>query len=60
MNEAVPPPAPQNPYVPIEEGAMSNIEIRASIHSLKQVLATKLSSDSRVQVNPMLAPSHQG
>ena len=30
-NEAVPPLAPQNSQVPIEQGAMSNLEIRATI-----------------------------
>ena len=52
MNEAVPPPAPQNPQVPIEERAMANVEIRAIIHSLTQVFATQVSMDARVQVNP--------
>ena len=40
VNEVVPPPAPQNPQVPIEERAMANVEIRAIIHSLTQVLST--------------------
>ena len=51
MNEAVPPPAPQNPQVPIEERAMANVEIRAIIHSLTQVLATHVFRDTRVKVN---------
>ena len=33
-NEAVPPLAPQNSQVTIEEGAMSSVVIRATIHSL--------------------------
>ena len=49
MNKANPPPTPQNPQVPIEEGAMSNVEIRDAIHSLTQLLATQ---SCRVQVNP--------
>ena len=51
-NEMVPPQAPQNPQVPIEEGAMSYVEIRASIYSLTQVLATQVARNFRVQVNP--------
>ena len=42
LNYAVPPQAPQNPQVPIEEGDMSNFEIRDVIHSLTQVLATQV------------------
>ena len=42
LNEAVHLQTSQNPQVPIEEGAMSNVEIRATIHSLRQVLATKV------------------
>ena len=34
MNEAFPPLAPQNSQVTIEEGAMSSVVIRATIHSL--------------------------
>ena len=34
VNEKVPPKAPQNPHVPIEEGSISNVEIRLAIHSL--------------------------
>ena len=52
MNEAVPPQAPQNPQVPTEEGAMSSIEIKSTIYSLTQVLATLVARDARVQVNP--------
>ena len=51
VSEVVPPPAPQNPQVPIEEGAMSNVEIRAPIYSLTQVLVTQVARDARVQVN---------
>ncbi|WMV24828.1 hypothetical protein MTR67_018213 [Solanum verrucosum] len=51
VNEAVPPQAPQNAQVPIEEGAMSNVEIRSAIHNLTQVLATQVAGDARVQVN---------
>ena len=52
LNEAVLPQVPQNLQVPIEEGAMSNVEIRSAIHSLTQVFATEFSRDTRVQVNP--------
>ena len=52
VNEAVPPQAPQNPQVPIEGVVMSNVKIRAAIHSLTQVLATTIGRDVRVQVNP--------
>ncbi|TMW88996.1 hypothetical protein EJD97_017789 [Solanum chilense] len=53
MNEAAPPQAHhQNPQVSIEEGVMSNVEIRAIIHKLTQVLATQVGRDTRVQVNP--------
>ena len=52
VNELVPPPTPQNPQVPMEEGAMSNVEIRVTIHSLTQVLAIQVSRDTRVQVVP--------
>uniref|UniRef100_M1DTA6 Uncharacterized protein n=1 Tax=Solanum tuberosum TaxID=4113 RepID=M1DTA6_SOLTU len=41
VNEAVPPQAPQNPQVPIEEGAMSNVEIGSAIHNLTQVWPLK-------------------
>ena len=52
MNEAVPRPAPQNPQVPINEGATSNVEIRVDIHTLTQVCATKVSRDTRFQLVP--------
>ncbi|WMV49970.1 hypothetical protein MTR67_043355 [Solanum verrucosum] len=52
VNEVVPPQAPQNPQVPIEEGAISNVEIRSAIHNLTQVLATQVARDARVQMNP--------
>ncbi|XP_069145537.1 uncharacterized protein [Solanum lycopersicum] len=52
LNEAIPPHAPQNPQVPIEEGDMSNVEIRSSIHSFNQVLATQVVRDAMVQVKP--------
>ncbi|XP_069152730.1 uncharacterized protein [Solanum lycopersicum] len=51
FNEAVPPQVPHNPQVSIEEGAMSNVDIRSAIHILTQVLATQVSRDARVQVN---------
>ena len=51
-NEVVPPLAPRNPQGPIEEGSMSNVEIRVSIHSLTQVLASQVARVARVQVNP--------
>ncbi|XP_049349486.1 uncharacterized protein LOC125814080 [Solanum verrucosum] len=53
VNEAVPPQAPQNRQVPIEEGAMSNVEIRSAIHNLTQVLATQVARDARVKVFPL-------
>ena len=45
-NEAV------SPLVHIEEGALSNAEIRATIDSLTQVFATQVDRYARVQVNP--------
>ena len=33
---------------------MSNIEMRSAIHILTQVLATQVSIDERVQVNPIV------
>ncbi|TMX02854.1 hypothetical protein EJD97_019545 [Solanum chilense] len=52
LNEAVPPQDPKNPQLPIEEGAMSNVAIRANIHTLNQGLATQVARDSMVHVNP--------
>ena len=60
FDEAVHPQAPQNPQVPFEEGAMSNIEIRLVIHSFTQVLSTEVAKDARVQVNLMLTLPLQG
>ena len=42
MNEAVPPEVVQNLQFPIEEGVMSNHDIRAAIYSLTQVLDTQV------------------
>lgn len=42
MNEVVPPLTPQNRKFPIEEGAMYNVEIKETIRSLNQVLATQV------------------
>ena len=47
FNEAVHPQAPQNPQVPTEEGALSNVDIRSSIHNLTQVSATHVARDER-------------
>ncbi|TMX01159.1 hypothetical protein EJD97_025037 [Solanum chilense] len=52
VNEAVPLQALQNYQFPIEEGAMCNVKIRVDIYSLTQVLDTKVSRDTKVQVNP--------
>ena len=52
VNEVVPPQALQTPQVPIEERAMSKVEIREAIHSLTQVLTTQVARDARVQVDP--------
>ena len=52
MNEAIPPHAPQNPQVPVEERSMSNMEIIMTIHCLTGVLDTQLSWDARVRLNP--------
>ena len=60
INEVFPPPAPQNPQVPIEEEAMSNVEIRTTIHSLNQVLATQVVRDIRCKCFPTLALLRQG
>lgn len=51
MNEVVPLQAPQYPQVPIEEGDMSNVDIRAEIHILTQVLTTVVARDTKVEVN---------
>ena len=40
LNEVVPPQAPQNPHIPIEKGAMCNVDIESTIHNLIQMLAT--------------------
>ena len=48
----VPPLALQTPQVLIEEGDMSNAEIKSAIYSLTQVLATQVSKDTRVLVVP--------
>ena len=42
----------KNPQVPIEEGFMSNVEIRVAIHTLTQALSNQLPRDIRVKVNP--------
>ncbi|WMV18722.1 hypothetical protein MTR67_012107 [Solanum verrucosum] len=55
VNESVPPQTPQNSQVLIEEGAMSNVEIKSAIHNLTQMLATQVSRDARVQGTPMLS-----
>ncbi|TMX00127.1 hypothetical protein EJD97_001356 [Solanum chilense] len=52
VNVLVPPQAPQNPQVPIEEGFMSNVEITTAIQSITQVLATQVTRETTVQVNP--------
>ena len=52
VSKEVPPQYPQNPQALIEEGAMSNIEIREGIHNLNQVLDTQVVRDTRVQLNP--------
>ena len=54
FNDVVPPQAPQNPQIPIEEGATSNMYIRSSIQTVTQVLTNQVANDARVQVNPML------
>ena len=52
LHDAVPPQATQSPQVIIEEGPMSNVEIRSDIHRLTQVLGTQVARDARVQRNP--------
>ena len=47
FDEAVHPQAPQNPQVPTEEGALSNVDIRPSIHSLTHVSSTQVARDAR-------------
>lgn len=48
VNEAVPSQAPQKPQVFIEDGALSNVEIRVAINSLTQLLSTHVVGDIRV------------
>ena len=60
MSEAVPSQDPQNPKVHIEEGVMSDIDLKASIHTLNQVLATQVAKDTTVQVNLNFRIMHQG
>ena len=52
MNEMISPKTPQNPQNPYEEGDLSNIDIRSSVHILTQLLASKVSRDAMVLVNP--------
>ena len=52
MNEAVTIQASQKHQVLIEEGDMSSIAIRETIHSLSQGLATQFARDTKVKVNP--------
>ena len=59
VNEEVPSQAPQNPQVPIKEGAISNVVIRATIHSLTQMLATQVAMIVRCKY-PMLTLPLQG
>ena len=56
VNEEVTPPTPQNPQVPIEEGAISNVDIRAVIHRFNKVFATQVCRNTRVQVIPNSIP----
>ena len=42
MNKGIPPQDPEKPQVPIEEGNMSNIEIRAASHNLTLVYVTSV------------------
>ena len=60
LNEAVPPQTHRNPQLPIEQGVMSNVEIRSSYHSLIQLLSTKVFRDAKVQVNPNANNTLQG
>ena len=50
VNEGIPPQDPEKPQVPIEEGNMSNIEIREG-YSYLDSSVSKVSRYSRVQVN---------
>ena len=52
LNQVIPPQAHQKYQVPVEEGAMSNVEIGSAINILTQVLDTQVSRYTRVQVNP--------
>ena len=50
MNKGIPPQDPEKPQVPIEEGNMSNIEIREG-YSYLDSSVSKVARYSRVQVN---------
>ena len=60
MNKEVPPLAPQNSQVPIEERDMSNVEIRSAINGLTQVLSKQVARDSSIQVNRNASTTNLG
>ena len=57
-NEEVPPQDPQNPQDHIEESAMSNVDIRATIHCLTKVMDMHVARNNRVNVNPNVSLPH--